>query len=181
MTLETAKDLLNANNIPFEICYYRDEADFYRHICLFPYLKNAKPCKVTTIVIRSKNGHKNIELQFNETKDGTVFVELYFGGFSYELFDCQEEYLSNEILREIADIREGKVTVIEANDLKKRRWIADAQFDRSDKEDPVFGELGFEKAMIKVQKPLSIFKKLFHAKIQYDIYDFESYQCIIKE
>ncbi len=29
MTLETAKDLLNANNIPFEICYYRDEAVFF--------------------------------------------------------------------------------------------------------------------------------------------------------
>ena len=180
MTLETAKDLLNANNIPFEICYYRDEADFYRHICLFPSLKNAKSCKVTVMVIHSKNGHKDIELQFNETKDGNVFAELYFGGFSYELFGVREDYLSDEIIREIDDIREGRVSVIEVNDLKKCRWIGDSRFDRNDMDDPMFGESGFEKAMRKVQKPLSFFKKLFHAKIQYEVYDFERYQCIIK-
>ncbi|MBR3094009.1 MAG: hypothetical protein IKH12_00265 [Clostridia bacterium] len=180
MTLETVKDLLNSNNIPYEICHYSGEADFYRHIILFPYVKNAKSCKVTTIVIRSKNGHKNTELQFNETKDGTVFVGLFFGGYSYELFDCQEEYLSDEIIREIDDIREGRVSVIEVNNLKKSRWIGDFCFDRNDMDDPIFGEPGFEKAMRKVQKPLSFFKKLFHAKIQYEVYDFERYQCIIK-
>ncbi|MBQ9413932.1 MAG: hypothetical protein IJU16_02255 [Clostridia bacterium] len=180
MTIETVKELLNSNNISFDICHYSGEADFYRHICLFPYLKNAKPCKVTTIVIRSKNGHKDIELQFNETKGGTIFVDLYFGGYSYELFDCQDEYLSDEIIREIDGIREGRVTVIEVYNLKKCRWIGDFVFDRNDMDDSIFGEAGFEKAMKKVQKPLSFFKKLFHAKIQYDIYDFERYQCIIK-
>lgn len=132
------------------------------------------------MVIHSKNGHKDIELQFNETKDGNVFAELYFGGFSYELFGVREEYLSDEIIREIDGIREGRVSVIEVNDLKKCRWIGDSRFDRNDMDDPLFGESGFEKAMRKVQEPLSFFKKLFHAKIQYEVYDFERYQCIIK-
>ena len=180
MKLETVIDLLNANNIPFEICHYRGEADFYRHICLFPYLKNAKPCKVTVMVIHSKNGHKDIELQFNETKDGNVFVDLYFGGFSYELFGGGDEYLSDEIIREIDGIREGRVSVIEVNNLKKCRRIGDFCFDRNDMDDPISGESGFEKTMRKVQKPLPFFMKLFHSKIQYEVYDFERYQCIIK-
>ena len=87
---------------------------------------------------------------------------------------------TDEIIREIDGIREGRVTVIEVNNLKKCRWIGDFVFDRNDMDDPIFGEAGFEKVMRKVQKPLSFFKKLFHAKIQYDIYDFERYQCIIK-
>ena len=77
MTFETVKAILDSNNISYEICHYSGEADFYRHIILFPYVKNAKSCKVTTIVIRSKNGHKNTELQFDETKDGTVLWSCF--------------------------------------------------------------------------------------------------------
>ena len=148
---------------------------------MFPYVKHAKSCKVTVIVISGKNGHKDIELQFNETENGPVFEDLFFGGYSYELFDCTEDILPDEVIRDIHSILQGQVTVIEAYDLKSCRRIADSIFVRSDHSDPLFGEPGYQKAMEKIHKPLSFFKKIFHVKEQYEIYDYENYQCVIKE
>ena len=181
MTLENAKELLASNGIPFETCHYANETEYWRHLILFPYVKHAKPCEVTALVVHCPNGKKNIELQFNAVDNEYLFVDLSFGGYSFELFDCQEEFLSHEILREIQVILQGQTAVIEANDLKHRRWSADAIFDRSDKDDPAFGEPGYQKAIAKIHKPLSFIQKLFHAREQYEIFDSEHYQCIIKE
>ena len=63
MTLDKAKTLLSENNISFELHEFNSEAEYWHHTTLFPYTKNAKPCKVIAMIIRSNNGKKDIELQ----------------------------------------------------------------------------------------------------------------------
>jgi hypothetical protein len=62
---------------------------------------------------------------------------------------------------------------------KGRFWIADMCFDRNDTEDDLFGEAGFQKAMRRFQKRKGLFGKMFQRQRQYEIYDWNSYQCII--
>jgi len=179
MTLNDAKILLSENNIDFEACEYDNEAAYWHHCSLFPYTKNAKNCKVIVLVIASNNKHENIELQFNEIGNEFHFEELSFGNFCFELFDCKEEILADEILTNIKEIQSGNFVVIIANNLKKRRWLGDACFDLND-DDDAFGRSGFEKAMRRINKPKGLLSKLFRTQKQYEIYDWNTYQCIVK-
>ena len=179
MTLNEAKTLLSKNSIPYELCEYQNETAYWHHAMQFPHTKNAKSCKVTVILIRSKNGKKNMELQFHAVDGIFRFAELYFGDYSYEMFDVKEESLENDLLACIAEIINGRFTVICASDLRKKRRLGDACFDRGD-DDKRFGEPGFQKAMQRIQKPKGIFEKVSKSVKQYEIYDWNTYQCIIK-
>ena len=85
MTLNEAKALLSKNSISFELCEFQNEAEYLHHAMLFPNTANAKHCKVISIIIRSKNEKKNIELQFNAVDDISRFEELWFGDYCYEI------------------------------------------------------------------------------------------------
>ena len=179
MTLDEGKALLSGNHISFELCEYQNEAAYWRHAMMFPYTKNAKPCKVIAMIVRSENGKKDIELQFNEVDDAFLFVELRFGDYCFEMFDYNEEMLADELIRSISEIKQGNLTVIVLNDLKKRRWIGDACYDLCD-EDDTLGKPGFQKAMQRIKGPKGLIEKLLNAKIQYEFYDWNMYQCIVK-
>ena len=180
MTLSDAKELLKEQSIPYEKREYKSEEEYWHHTMLFPYTKKAKPCKVIAIIIKSNNGKKDIELQFNEADDGFRFEELWFGEFSYEMFDYSEEILESGLLERISNIMQGKTAVIIANDIKNKRWLGDAGFDRSDDSDDTFGEPGYQKAIRRIQRKKGLFAKIFQSKTQYEIYDWNSYKCIIK-
>ena len=179
MTLSQAKDLLIQNNIEFKLLEFKNEADYLKHSMLFPYTKKARSDKVIAVVIESKNGNKNIELQFNEVDGVYKFEEMRFGEFCYEMFDYAEEMLAGDLMHNIIEIKNGKLIVVALNDIKHRRWLADSCFDLSD-DDETFGKIGFEKAMSKINNPKSFISKLKKSKIQYEIYDWNSYQCIVK-
>lgn len=173
MTLEEAKEFMRSNNIPFELREFQNEKEYWRHVTMFPYTKNAKSCKVIAMVIRSNNGKKDIELQFNAVGDGFRFEELCFGDFGYEMFGC-----ATELLDRINEIKSGSFVVIVANDIRKKCWLGDACFDMND--DDAFGKPGFEKAMKRIKKPKGLISKLFNTQKQYEIYDWNTYQCIVK-
>lgn len=179
MTLSEAKALLIENNIKFELLEFRNEAEYLQHSILFPYIKKARPNKVIAIVIKSKNGNKNIELQFNEVDGVYKFEEMRFGEFCYEMFDYNEEMLVRDLIHNITEIKKGTLIVIVLNDIKHQRWLADACFDLSDDDDE-FGKIGFQKAMSKINKPKSFLSKLKKSKLQYEIFDWNSYRCIVK-
>lgn len=179
MTLNDAKMLLSENNIDFCLCEYKNEAVYWHHRALFPYTKNARNCKVITLVIASNNQNKNIELQFNDIGSEFCFEELSFGDYCFEMFDYSEEMLADDLLDRIKEIQSGNFVVMIANDLKNRRWLGDACFDLND-EDDAFGQIGFEKAMKRIQKPKGIISKLLKSQKQYEIYDWNTYQCITK-
>lgn len=179
MTLDEARALLIENNIPFELREFENETAYWHHTTLFPYTKNAKPCKVIALIVRSNNGEKDIELQFNAVDNIFHFEELRFGGFGFEMFDCNEEMLSSDLLDRIKEIINGNFMVVAANDIKKSCWLGDACFDLSD-DDNAFGKAGFQKVMQQIQRPKGFFSKLFNSKKQYEIYDWNTYQRIVK-
>ena len=179
MTLFEAKKLLTENGLAFEISEFEDEATYWHHTMLFPYTKNARNCKVLALIISSNNGKKNIELQFNAVDDDFLFEELRFGDFCFEMFDYKEEMLENDLLDHINEIKGGAFSVIVANDLKNKKWLADFSFDLKE-DDDLFGKHGFEKAVQKIHAPKGFISKLLKTKKQYEIYDWNTYECITK-
>ena len=179
MTLFEAKKLLTENDLAFEISEFEDEATYWHHTMLFPYTKNARNCKVLALIISSNNRKKNIELQFNAVDDDFLFEELRFGDFCFEMFDYKEEMLANDLLKHINKIKGGAFSVIVANDLKNKKWLADSSFDLKD-DDDLFGKHGFEKAIQQIHAPKGFISKLLKTNKQYEIYDWNTYQCIIK-
>ena len=179
MTLFEAKKLLTKNDFVFEIREFEDEATYWHHTTLFPYTKNARNCKVLALIISSNNGKKNIELQFNAVDDDFLFEELRFGDFCFEMFDYKEEMLADDLLDRIKEITNGNFTVIIKNDLKNKKWLADACFDLDD-DDDAFGRQGFEKAIQRIRQPKGFISKLLKSKLQYEIYNWNTYDCIVK-
>ena len=179
MTLSEAKELLIKNNISFKLFEFENETEYFHHSILFPYTKKARSNKVIAVVIESKNGKKNIELQFNDVNGTYQFEEMLFGEFCYEMFDYNEEMLAEDLIYNITEIIEGNMAVIVLNDIKNKRWLADARFDLSD-DDAEFGKPGFQKVMQKIEKPKSFLSKLIKSKSQYEIYDWNTYRCIVK-
>ena len=179
MTLTDAKMLLEKRRIPYQTAQYENEADYWRHLMPFPYTQSARNCKVTALVIPSVNGVKDIELQFNRRRGEYIFEDLRFGGYSFEMFNYDPDLLEADLLDYIGRIADGKLAVIERNNLKKRRWGGDACFDLSD-DDSVFGAPGFREAMEKIEKPKTFWQKLTGQRLQYDIYDWRTYRQVTK-
>ena len=179
MTLLEAKTMLERRRIPYQTARYEKEADYFRHLSPFPYLKNARNCKVTVLVIPSVNGVKDIELQFIPRRGEYFFEELRFGGFGFDMFAYDPDLLEADLLDFIGQIVDGKLAIVEAHDLKRKRWLGDARFDLTD-DDNVFGAPGYREALEKIEKPKTLWQKLTGRRIQYDIYDWRTHRQVIK-
>ncbi len=179
MTLLEAKTLLERRRIPYQTAQYENEAEYWKHCTPFPDTKNARSCKVITLVIPAVNDVKDIELQFNRRRGEYVFEDLWFGGYSFEMDDYDPDLLEADLLDMIGQIVEGKILVILCNDLKRKRWRSGLCFDPSD-DDNVFGAPGFREALEKIEKPKTIWQKLTGQRIQYDIYDWRTYRQVVK-
>lgn len=172
MNLDRAKELLTAEGIPFHTEEYACEADFWKHIFLFPYTKNAADCKVVTVVINSNNGHKNLELQFIETEGEYTFKELWFGDYSFEAFDYESDMLEGGVWSDIEGVMSGDLIAFAINDLNKKQWIGDGLTPKDG---------GYaEKLKQDALKPRSWTQKIRRMKLQYEFYDWDNYQKIIK-
>ena len=170
MLMNEAKNLLLANHIEFQEQAYKNETAF---LCNLDYLcPIGRPCAVAALTIPCKNGHKNISLQFNEEDDCFRFEELWFGDYSFELFDLNEEALQDKLLPTIADILEGKIVVITAQNLKNRRWLWDGYCYKDD--------TWYEKRLHRIEKPNDFWARLLHSQTKYEIYDYYDYRCITK-
>lgn len=175
MTIEEAEKLLITNSIPFERCSYSSAADFYRHIALFPKALSGKTCKVIALVVRCKNGHKDIALQFNDSEIGYTFEDLYFGEYGFEFYDYKKDLLPDAIVKTIGRIMQGRTVIVVANDLKRHHWLADACYDRLEDDDE------YNAAIESIHKAPSVVDRLLQSVRQYEIYDYEKYECYIKQ
>lgn len=172
MNLDRAKELLSVKGIPFHTEEYACEADFWKHICLFSDTKNAADCRVITVVINSNNGHNNLELQFIETKEGYVFKELFFGDYSFEACDYEPDTLENEIWSDIQGVMSGDLVAFTIHDLNKKQWLGDGLTKR---------DSGYaEKLRQDALKSRTWKQKIRRMKLQYEFYDWDNYQKIIK-
>lgn len=120
MTLNDAENLLKSNNVPFELCKYKNEKEYLKHLMLYSNTKYASDNEIIVLEIKSNNNHKNIELEFELVEDNYIFVNLMFGEYDYEMFDWNENTLNDDLINEINKIINGKSTVIIINNLKKK-------------------------------------------------------------
>ena len=112
---------LGSIDITFEELEFETEAEYWLHTVSFPYIKNAKSCKVMAIIIKSNNEKKNIELQFNDVDGVYCFEELYFGDYYFEMFDYNDEELfANDLISNILEIKQGNLRIINLTDLIKK-------------------------------------------------------------
>ena len=180
MTLTQVEELLREQGISYDRTSYDGEASYWHHVTLFPYTKNAKDCPVTVLVLKSNNGNRDIELQFNDEQGEYQFVDLRYGSFRYELFDLDATELPSTLLQLIRSVMGGSVSVLVAYDLKRKRWNYDCSFNTNDPDDTFFGKPGFEKAIRRIEAPKSFLAKLFHRTTQYEIYDWNHFRSVVK-
>ena len=124
MKLTDTKKLLNDNGFKYIERIVPSRAEFYRQKGFNP-SEDAGP--FVLISIPNPNHQIDIQLVFSDTTDNPDFNDLEFGGYWYELFDCEETYVAQELLTEIHNIQER----IEAKERTHRAiaedWIAQAE------------------------------------------------------
>ncbi len=180
MTLNEARVLLCAKNITFELCEFENEIAYWHHISLFPNTQKAKLCKVIALIIKSNNQKKNIELQFNAANNDFIFEELRFGSFLFEYISQTQEGLPETLIEYIEEIQTGNYAIVIANDLKRKKLLWQACYGPNDDDDALLGRQGYENALRVIAEKKSLIGRLFHNEIQYEIYDWNTYQCIVK-
>ena len=180
MTLIEGKRLLDSNNIPFSELRFNNTADYWLYKNPLANTEKADKNPVTLLVVSSNNQKKNIELLFaDENNDGNdTFIDLYFGQYFYDLleyedFDCEED-LQQAIVNEINRVMKNDIIVVAKEVRKKAVFHMLAFYDKKE------NIPGIENMMKEINKKKGLFAKLFGPKTQYEIYDWNSYQCIVK-
>ena len=179
MTLGEVQRLLNEREIKYYLRKYETEKDFLEHIYLFPETEGAEECHVCSIVIPCQNEFKDMEIQFNKIDGVYTFVEILFGEFCFEMYDHPDEYFAEDLMHIIFQVISGQIVVIVRNDIDKKRWVGDACFYLSD-DDPVVGEPAFFRELERLQLPKTFLEEKLTTKKQYEIYSYNSYQCIVR-
>jgi len=172
MTLVEVSELLKNNGISFEQTEHESQEAYFSHFSMYSYWgphKNASH-KVIVLTVKSPNGKKNIELQFNEVGNEFIFYNFYFGEFDYEMFNYNEEMLADDILTNIRDIMQGDVTIIQ----RYGRWGSEARYDRDEY------DYELKRALERIQRPKGMIARLFRSKSIYEIYDWNTYRSITK-
>ena len=177
MKLSDVKKLLDENGYTYTQTIVLSRADFYRQ-------KGFNPCEDTgafvMLTISNPNHTKNIELIFCDDSDNSTFYDLEFGGFWYEMFGCRDEELPEYLLEEIQRIVHGNSYIIFATDANKNsRWFFDAiYYDLPDEEMNCMDAL--HKAVKKIKSPKSWWRKLTGRTDIYEIFNWTSYERIVK-
>ena len=179
MTLKEVTDLLENKEIEYSLCEYENEEAFLKHIYVFPDLKNAQDYKVCALTIKSNNGYKDIVLQFNNINGVYLFDEMLFGEFCFEMYSCEERFLAEALLNNIYQVESESIAIIVTNDLTKKHWIKDDCFYLIE-DDPYFGEPAFFRELARIQRPKTSFEKKMSTQKQYEVYTYNSYQCIVR-
>ena len=104
MKLSDVKKLLDENGYTYTQTIVLSRAEFYRQ-------KGFNPSEDTgafvLLSIPNPNHQIDIQIIFDDTTENPDFSDLEFGGYWYELFDCEEKYVAQELLTEIQRIING--------------------------------------------------------------------------
>lgn len=177
MKLADVKKLLNDNGFKYIEAIVPSRVEFYRQ-------KGFNPSKDTgsfvLISIPNPNHQIDIHIIFSDATDNPDFNDLEFGGYWYELFDCEETYVAQELLNEIQRIMNGNTHIIFATTVKNGlHWRWDGKYD--DLPDAEMNSMdAFRNAVEKIKAPKSWWKKLTGKTSVYEIFNWTSYEKIIK-
>lgn len=176
MKLIDVKKLLDDNCYTYTQTLVSSRAEFYRQ-------KGFNPSEDTgafvLLSIPNPNHTKNIELIFSDDSNNPDFYDLEFGGFWYEMFGCRDEELPECLLEEMQRIVCGNSYIIFATDAEKGGWFFDAiYYDIPDEEMNCMDS--FHNTLSKIKSPKSLWRKLIGRTDIYEIFNWTSYEKIVK-
>lgn len=107
------------------------------------------------ISIPNPNHQIDIQIVFKDATENPNFNDLEFGGYWYELFDCEEKYVAQELLTEIRRIINGSTYIIFASMVKNgTHWCWDGMDD--DLPEAEMNSMdGFNNTVAKIKSPKS--------------------------
>lgn len=176
MKLEDVKQLLNENGYPYESKIVPSSLAFHKYKG-FSFKTDTDPFWL--LIIPNPNHGQNIEIVFSDASENPDFYDLVFGGFWYDLFGYPDEYLPRDLLDEIQRIVTGKANIILATDAKTGKWFSDQIFfdlpetDMNNMDD-------YKRTLSRISAPKSLWRKLIGRTDIYEIFNWFSYQKIIK-
>lgn len=177
MKLTEVKRLLDDNSYAYTQTVIPSRAEFYRQKGFHPSIDNGA---FTLLTISNPNHEKYIQIIFNDATENPDFHDLEFGSFWYELFDCEKEYLAQELLTEIQRIIDGSTYVICASIVKKGihwNWNG-VYYDLPD--DEMNSMDVFRNTVSKIKAPKNCWKRLTGKTDIYEIFNWTNYEQIIK-
>ena len=176
MILQQALALLTDNNIQYILTTEPDKAAFYRQKGFVPRTHSGE---FRLITIPNPNHAIGAQLIFDGISEDARFIDLEFGGYWYELFDTEEQYLAEELISEIHQIMSGTAYVIFARDTKTGQWQWDGMYDDYPDEEENSME-GFRRAMEKIKRPKCWWQKMTGKSTTYEIYNWHCHEMIVK-
>lgn len=171
MKLHELTNLLNENGYQYEVSDIN--ANEYYISKGFRSNKKEQSTYIKVVTIKNPNHSQNLEFTLCKQDDDFVIFDLWFGGYSYELFD------DDSILEKIEEVINNKVHIIFARNAKTNKWFCDMAFFESD-EDWENDMDEYESTMKRIRKNKSLIWHIFGRTDKYEIYTWNDYKCIIK-
>ena len=177
MKLIDVKKLLDDNYYTYTQTIVSSRAKFYRQKGFNP---SEEAGAFVLLSIPNPNHQIDIQIIFNDATENSDFSDLEFGGYWYELFDCEENYVAQELLTEIQRILNGNTHIIFASTVKKgMHWRWDGKYD--DLPDAEMNSMdAFHKTVKKIKSPKSWWRRLTRRTDMYEIFNWTSYEKIVK-
>lgn len=181
LTLCAAKALLAEHQIQFDLIEYPNAASYWKHAMRDADLRRAPAGKTVVLVVRSNNGEKHIELEFRAESADFVLQTARFGEYVWVLTEENDQTgadVADQLLQFIRKVESGDWVVVVTYDTTHPKWLETACFDRS--ADGENGETAFRKQCERIEKPAGFFAKLFRVRMEYEIYDWNSFRRVEK-
>lgn len=176
MKLTDVQKLLDENGYTYKASTVLSSLDFYRSKGFHP---KAETGPFWLFSIPNPNHGKNIEIIFTDASDDPAFYDLEFGGYWYELFDCREENLPQELLEEIRRILSEQTYVIFATDARNGNWRGDFVYYDLPQEE-MNDMAAFRRRISRIRAPKSLWRKLTGRTDAYEMFSWRTYQRIVK-
>ncbi len=182
LTLCAAKALLAEHQIQFDLIEYPNAASYWQHAMRDADLRRAPAGKTVVLVVRSNNGEKHIELEFRAESADFVLQTARFGEYVWVLTEENDQTgadVADQLLQFIRKVESGDWVVVVTYDTTHQKWLETACFDRHTA-DADIGEPAFQKKRAEIEKPAGFFAKLFRVRMEYEIYDWNSFRRVEK-
>lgn len=177
MKLVDVKKILDDNGYTYTQTIVSSRAEFYRQKGFY---SSNEDGAFVLLSIPNPNHKIDIQIIFKDATENPDFINLEFGGYWYELFDCEEKDIKHEILTEIQSIMNGSTHIIFAYAVKNgRHWLWDGRYD--DLPDAEMNSMdAFYNTVEKIKSPKSWWRRLTGKTDVYEIYNWTSYEKYIK-
>ncbi len=169
MKLSQVKVLLEDHGYPYRLSTPADPVSAYTAM---GYKIEGSSTPSVTLTVENPHHEKNIMLTFGSTDKEPELVELFFGGYFYELEEWGEDELPEKLMGYIEDILGGSTHIILARYADTGQWCGDGMYLES----PVEEECSMAAFYREVQR---IKAEIPNAQRRiYEIYSWNSYERI---